>query len=149
MSLEKFSKDNNLKQQETSSDEINNLFNIAKRDLNDAIAGKDTLSEDWQFGILYNSALKLCTILLRAQGLRASSIGHHRITVEAVPHILGPDKNRYAKYLDSCRVKRNKVEYDMVGLVSDGDVEELLEFTQNFLKEVSEWAKLKRPDLIK
>ena len=53
-----------LKSEPTSRQEISNLMAIVERDLGDA---EGTISPDWRFGIAYNAALKLCSILLRAE----------------------------------------------------------------------------------
>ena len=44
---------------------------------------------DWRFGIAYNTALKLCTILLYASGYRAERTLQHYRTIQAMPLILG------------------------------------------------------------
>ena len=44
----------------TNRKEIANLFGIVNRDL---LAAKASITADWQFGIAYDAALKLCTIL--------------------------------------------------------------------------------------
>lgn len=43
------------------------MLAIVERDLVDA---EGEISADWRFGIAYNAALKLCTILLDASGYR-------------------------------------------------------------------------------
>lgn len=48
----------------SSPEEIHDLWQIVGRDLKDAVSGG--ISADWQYGIAYNAALKLCTILLHA-----------------------------------------------------------------------------------
>ncbi len=50
-----------MRPHKTLRQQITDLFSIVDRDLEDAVQG---LSVDWQFGIAYNAALKLCTILL-------------------------------------------------------------------------------------
>ncbi|MEW6160658.1 MAG: hypothetical protein AB1813_24775 [Verrucomicrobiota bacterium] len=55
-----------LRPHKTSPQEIQDLLAIVKRDLADATASE--LSADWQFGIAYNAARKLCTILMHASG---------------------------------------------------------------------------------
>lgn len=81
-----------LKPHKTSRQEIGKLLAIARRDLADAC--QDALSEDWQFGIAYNAALKLCTILLYAEGYRpAHDLAHYR-TLQALPVILSLDARR-------------------------------------------------------
>ena len=149
MSLKDYLNDKKIKKQDTSSIEISDLFDIAKRDLNDMSSGKNHISLDWQFGILYNSVLKLCTILLRAEGYRAGSMAHHKITIECLPFVMGSEKEKYSRYLNDCRIKRNKVEYDKAGLVSEDDVQELSEFTKDFYSEVEKWMYTNHPNLIK
>jgi len=68
MSLKQWADNGWLKPHKTSRREIGSLLAIARRDLADARA--DTISDDWRFGIAYNAALKLCTVLLRAEGYR-------------------------------------------------------------------------------
>jgi len=67
MSLRQWESNGWLKTEPTSQQEIRNLLAIAERDLKDATG---SISPDWQFGIAYNAAFKLCAALLRAQGYR-------------------------------------------------------------------------------
>lgn len=144
MTLKQWESNGWLKAEPTSNDEIANLLAIVKRDLQDATG---SISPDWQFGIAYNAALKLCTVLLRAEGYRpAHGLQHYR-TVMAMPLILGASKKADAEYLDACRNKRNIVEYDYVGGASEDEATELLEFSQELKKEVEAWLKEKHPDL--
>lgn len=84
----------------SSPAEIANLLAIVDRDLADA-GGK--ISPDWRFGIAYNAALKLCTILLYAEGYRATRTLQHYRTILALPLILGPEHRADTDYLDACR----------------------------------------------
>lgn len=68
MSLQTWQSNGWLRPYRTSPAQIAELFAIADRDLEDART--ERLSNDWQFGIAYNAALKLCTILLYAEGFR-------------------------------------------------------------------------------
>ena len=145
MTLKQWESNGWLKAEAASQNEIANLVSITERDLKDA---SGSISPDWQFGIAYNAALKLCTILLRAEGYRpAHGLQHYR-TIMAMPLILGKSRKENAEYLDSCRNKRNTVEYDYVGGASEHDAEELLKFTKEFKREVLEWLKKKHPDLL-
>ena len=69
MSLKQWSDNGWLKQHRTSEKEIRNLLGIVDRDVRTA---ESDISADWRFGIAYNAALKLCTILLYAEGYRPS-----------------------------------------------------------------------------
>jgi hypothetical protein len=118
MSLKKWADNGWLKPHRTSRKEISSLLNIVKRDLNDA---QRDISPDWRFGIAYNAALKLCRILLSAEGYRPPHELQHYRTLAALPEILGEAKKADAEYLDDCRKKRNIVEYDEAGGASESD----------------------------
>lgn len=60
MSLEDLANNGWLQRHESSRQEIADLLAIVDRDLADA---GGNISPDWHFGIAYNGALKLCTIL--------------------------------------------------------------------------------------
>lgn len=74
MSLKQWADNGWLRRHESSPQEVQDLLAIVKRDLTDAAT--EDLSPDWQFGIAYNAALKLCTILLHASGFRPEKISH-------------------------------------------------------------------------
>ena len=82
MSLQQWHKNGWLRPYETSRKQIADLFDIVERDLADA--GTARLSSDWQFGIVYNAALKLCTILLYAEGFRPDRGLAHFRTLQAL-----------------------------------------------------------------
>ena len=63
MSLKQWQNSGWLRPHTTSRQEIANLLGIVIRDMEDA---RREISSDWRFGIAYNAALKLCTILLNA-----------------------------------------------------------------------------------
>ena len=134
-----------LKKHETGKQEIANLFQIVDRDLKDAQA--KNISQDWRFGIAYNAALKLCTILLAAEGYRPERTLQHYRAIFAMPEILGKETIEDAQYLDTCRKKRNIAEYDQIGIVSETEAEELLKFAKILRKKVLEWLKAKHPEL--
>ena len=145
MTLQQWLSNGWLKANPTSRDEIANLLAIVDRDMKDATG---SVSPDWQFGIAYNAALKLCTILLRAEGYRAAKGLQHYRTIMALPLILGQSKSDDANYLDGCRNKRNKVEYDYVGGATEEDAKELLAFTKELRQEVLVWLAEHHTDLI-
>ncbi len=146
MSLENWLKNGWLKPHQTSKQEINNLFNIVKRDLEDA--QRQDVSADWRFGIAYNAALKLCTILMYLEGYRPEkNLAHYR-TIQALPLILGAEKDDDAIYLDSCRSKRNIIEYDYAGSTTDANVNELIEFVKELHIDVTEWVRDNYADYI-
>ena len=137
MSIDNFINSGVLVKQDSSKDEITDLLKIVERDLEDS--SQTEISDDWQFGIAYNAALKLANVLVRASGYRVKGQGHHMNTFAMIPFILGVHKKDDSNYLDACRRKRNIVEYDSVGGATAEDVKELREFVLEFQKEVLAW----------
>ena len=147
MTLKQWANNGWLKPHTTSAEETGNLLAIARRDMQDA--QKQAISDDWRFGIAYNAALKLCTVLLYAEGYRADkNLAHYR-TLHSLPLILGEKRKDDAEYLDTCRTKRNAVEYDCVGGVTGSEADELIDFVRDLEKDVLAWLKSKRPELLK
>lgn len=145
MSLKDWAKNGWLRPHQTSAQEIVGLLSIVDRDLEDA---QGEISADWQFGIAYNAALKLCTILLHASGFRPEKTLQHFRTLAALPLILGDERKQDAAYLETCRVKRNTVEYDMAGAATENDATELLAFAKQLRKDVLAWLKQNHPHLM-
>jgi len=144
MSLEQWAKNGWLRSHKTSRREIADLLAIVDRDLKDA---EGDISADWKFGIAYNAALKLCTILLHSSGYRPEkSLAHYR-TLQALPLILGGARKDDANYLDACRSKRNTAEYDCAGVATEDDAKELVEFVKELRTEVIAWLKKKHSEL--
>jgi hypothetical protein len=145
MSLQDWANSGWLRSHKTSKQEVQQLMAIVDRDLKDA--RQKGLSADWRFGIAYNAALKLCTILLYVEGFRPEKTLAHYRTLQALPLILGPERDDDADYLDTCRTKRNTVEYDYVGGATNSDADELIAYVMKLKIEVLCWLKQNHPDL--
>lgn len=144
MSLSDWHKAGWLRPHQTSKRQIADLFAIVDRDLEDSARG---LSPDWQFGIAYNAVLKLCTVLVYAEGWRPEkNLAHYR-TLQALPLILGESRRDDADYLDACRSKRNTAEYDAPGQVTAAEAKELATFARELRAEVIAWLEKKHPGL--
>jgi uncharacterized protein (UPF0332 family) len=146
MSLKQWLDNGWLRKHKTDQQEITNLFQIVDRDLKDA--KEKNISSDWRFGIAYNAALKLCTILLVVEGYRPERTLQHYRTIYAMPEIIGKEMKVDAQYLDACRKKRNIAEYDQIGTVSETEAEELLKFAKMLRKKVINWLKTNHPQLL-
>lgn len=144
MTLKQWAANGWLKPHQTSREEVGNLLAIVERDLADA---ERDISPDWRFGIAYNAALKLCTVLLGSSGYRASHGLHHYRTIGALPLILGEHRKADSEYLDACRMKRNRAEYDYAGAVSQQEADELVQFAKELKAEVESWLESEHPDL--
>jgi hypothetical protein len=145
MTLKQWADNGWLESHVTSVEEIANLLAIVDRDLADA-GGE--ISPDWRFGIAYNAALKLCMILLYANGYRAARMLQHYRTIQALPLILGPQHQADTVYLDACRKKRNIVEYDYVGGATNDEASELVAYVLELREKVLGWLKEYHPHLL-
>ena len=145
MSLESWFDNAWIEEHKTSKQEITNLLNIVDRDLQDV---KQNISSDSKFGLAYNAALTLCTVLLYAEGYKATRTQHHYRTIQSLPQILGESKNSDAEYLDTCRSKRNILDYNYAGGVTAQDADELIDFVKSFKQEVIVWLHQNHPEYL-
>ena len=146
MSLQDWKNNGWLKPHCTSAEEIANLFAIAQRDLSNA--ANQGLSADWKFGIAYNAALKLCTIVLYAEGYcPENSLAHYR-TIMSLKEVDCQNWKDYATYLNACRIKRNTMEYDKADVIPEEDAIHLLRFTTSFSVEVKDFITKKHPEVL-
>lgn len=145
MSLRDWAESGWLRPHTTSRQEVAGLLGIVKRDLADA---GQSISADWRFGIAYNAALRLCTILLHAEGYRPERALQHYRTIQALGLILGPDKKADVEYLEVCRKKRNIIEYDSPGSVSEADAAELVKFVVDLRTSVLRWLRENHRELL-
>ncbi len=74
------------------------------------------------------------------------NLAHHR-TLQSLPLILGKDRTEDANYLETCRTKRNTVEYDYAGGATGDDADELIDFAEQLEKDVIEWLRSNHPSL--
>lgn len=112
---------------------LRDLKRLIERDLADCQI--EELSDDRRFATAYGAALNLASFIIRKQGHRVSGkVGHHKITFDVAGEILGPESSEYIDYFDLCRRKRNKVDYDFADVVSETEVEEMIEVVKRFKK---------------
>jgi len=131
----------------TSRNEIAALRAVVERDLQDAAL--KALSADRRFATAYNAALQLSQITIHCAGYRVKiGGGHHQKTFEAVRVAIDtPEVQDLADYFDLCRRKRNDIDYDAAGIVSDTDADELLSKAKEFQALVEDWIKNNHPQL--
>ncbi|HAQ61717.1 TPA: hypothetical protein DCR49_06940 [Candidatus Delongbacteria bacterium] len=144
MTLKNWAENGWLKEHQTSRQEISQLLEIVERDLKDS--KNEDLSSDWKFGIAYNAALKLCTVLLYCEGYKPDRTAAHYRSIQSLPLIMGEEKKDDATYLNSCRAKRNMVEYDSTGGATYREAEELISFVEDLKEDLISWLKNNHPE---
>ena len=136
-----------LRRHRTSRREVADLLAVAERDLGDAHV--TALSLDRRFATAYSAALQLATIVLAVSGFRATAQrGHHVVTWQALPELMGVGIGDTAVYFDSCRTLRNRSDYDRVGVVSEAEVDEVLREASAFRDQVVGWLVREHPRLV-
>ncbi len=121
----------------TSKKELDDLRAIVERDLQDA--DLEELSDDRRFATAYNAALQTSKMVIACAGFRVAGRGHHQATFEAIELAIGPPAATYSAFLDMCRRKRNMVDYDMSGVATEAEVEQLINETKAFLALAETW----------
>jgi hypothetical protein len=132
----------------TSKKELDNMRALIARDLADAaIAG---LSADRRFATAYNAALQAANMAIACAGYRiVSKVGHHRVSFESVKLVLGKPADRYADYFETCRRKRNTIDYTFSNVATETEAKELLAQAFQFCGEVEDWIAKYHPSLKK
>jgi len=90
--------------------------------------------------------MALATIPLACAGYQAHGVGHHQVTFQAMPLVMGKVTAELATYLESCRTKRNVSTYDRGGGISDTEVAELVAEAKMLMKNVQAWLKKCHPE---
>src|SRR4051812_27591780 len=117
MSLDQWFKNAWLIRHQSSEQEIQNLFEVARRDLRDAsIKG---LSTDARLSLGYNAGLQVAAAALYAAGYRpAKGQGIHVRVIQSIAFTIGADAETVQEF-ERFAVKRHRGHYDMAGAASD------------------------------
>jgi hypothetical protein len=115
----------------TSKEELDNIRSLIVRDLADAAL--PGLSADRQFATAYNAALQAGKMVIACSGYRvAAPAGHHAITFEAAQLALGSEAAFLIDYLDTCRRKRNLIDYNNSSVATETEANELRKKAHQF-----------------
>ena len=128
-----------IKRHTTSGQEISDLREVVERDLKDAHV--EMISADRRFATAYNAVLQLAKMVIACSGYRVTGQGHHQTTFDALELAMGPKIGKMVAYFDTCRRKRNQVDYDFALVASDAEVEELLASATEFRDLVESWIR--------
>lgn len=130
----------------TSKEELNDVRALVARDLADAtVAG---LSADRRFATAYNAALLAANMAIACAGYRVTAkTGHHKISFDSVKLALGAGADKYADYFETCRRKRNVIDYTRSHVATDTEAKEIVEKATEFYEVVERWIGSKFPNL--
>lgn len=119
---------------------------LVARDLADAqVPG---LSADRRFATAYNAALQTANMAVACAGYRVTAkTGHHKVTVEAITLAVGAGVTAYADYFETCRRKRNVIDYTRSHVATDSEADEIVKKAREFYELVEGWIRSKFPAL--
>ncbi len=145
MSLKDWLNEGRIKSHTTSKKEIEQLLAVFDRDMADAQA--DNLSTDRRFATAYNAALMTARVALAAGGYRTSGSGNHYWTIQSLTFTLKPPSETIRKF-NKFRQKRNISDYEMIGVVSDQELEEMMALAHELREMVTVWLRKDHPELL-
>ena len=135
-----------VKTHQTSKQELDNLRALIARDLADAAITE--LSADRRFATAYNAALQTGTLAIACSGYGVSArSGHHKVTFEAAAVAVGKEASALSDYFDTCRRKRNIIDYMTSSVATDTEADELLGKVREFHQLVETWITAIYPTL--
>ena len=136
-----------LKREPSSTNEIKSLLGIVQRSLDDSKVA--AISDDLRFVAAFTAALTVATVALRASGYRtAAQVGHHLKTIESLDFTLNADP-KVIQTLKTFNNKRSRSVYDMAGVVSDQEVNDISKLATELYKQVKSWLEKSHPELLK
>lgn len=129
-----------------SKKELDDIRALVARDLADAkVAG---LSADRRFATAYNAALLAANMAIACAGYRVTAkTGHHKISFDSIELALGTGADKYADYFDTCRRKRNMIDYTRSHVATDTEAKEIVEKATEFYELVETWIDSRFPNL--
>lgn len=132
----------------TSKKELDNMRALIARDLADAsLTG---LSADRRFATAYNAALQAANMAIACAGYRiVSKVGHHRVSLESTKLVLGKAAHKYADYFETCRRKRNTIDYTFSNVATETEAKEIMVQAAEFYNQVEDWITKNHPSLRK
>ena len=132
-----------VKEHTTSLREVDDLRAVVKRNLMDAAL--PGISADGKYSHAYDAVLLLSKIAIACSGYQTKGTGAHATTFLAMNLACGSIAQKYADYFDQCRRKRNKLSYDMAGIITEKEAEELLSKAHEFSQFIESWIKENYP----
>ena len=147
MTWQRLSNAKHVQTHATTKRELDDLLAVIDRDLQDA--GVPGLSADRSFATSYNAALQTAKMAIACAGYRViAKKGHHQVSFEGAELAVGPSTSKLAAYFETCRRKRNTLDYDVANVVSDTEAVELLQKAQEFRQEVETWIAKNHPQFV-
>ena len=130
--------DRDVQRHRASKNELDAMRALIARDLADAAIV--ALSADRRFATAYNAALQAANMAIGCAGYRVTSkTGHHKIAFESMRLALGAAAGNHADYFETCRRKRNVIDYTHSHVATETEAKEILKKAAEFYDLIEAW----------
>ena len=131
MTLENWFKASKLIKHKTNKKELDAIFSVIDRCFKDA--GLTGLSSDQKYISSYQAAFEAALALIYCYGYRPVKVGHHYIVWQCMKDLLGKSTHKTILLFEDAAKKRNKLNYDIAGLASQKEADEIYEEAKQFV----------------
>ena len=145
MRFERLVNEGRIQPHSTNPQEVRGMVRAARRDLRDAAVR--SVSADRRFAVAYQVALGAARIVMFAEGYRPTGEGQHAAAFDFLAQMADAKLSAPAGYFDRCRVRRHRIDYDQVNVVSETEADQLLSEATGFLDAVLAWLRRSHPAL--
>lgn len=139
MALENWFKIDKLVKHKTSKEEIAAIYGVIDRCFKDAAL--KGLSSDQKYILSYQAALEAGMALIYCHGYKPIKAGHHYITWQCLKDLFGEKSRKTILLFEDAAKKRSKLSYDIAGLASQKEADEMYRESHDFVNLVKEEIK--------
>jgi uncharacterized protein (UPF0332 family) len=122
---------------QSSKEEVEEILNVARRDLAESKEAFIHLSGDWAFNIAYSAMLQAARALMLMRGFRSKGAGSHFSVIEFIKSEYGtqipaPSLDAF----DKGRRKRNRATYEHTGTITASEAQNMVIRADEFVEAI-------------
>ena len=136
MPLENWHSVGKLHRHETNKEELKAIYGVISRCLKDA--SLKGLSADQKYILSYQAVFEAALALVYCHGYRPVKAGHHYIVWQCIKEIFDKKEQDAIIIFEKAAKKRNKLSYDMAGLASEREADEIYKEARSFIDLIKE-----------
>lgn len=139
MALENWFQAGKLVKHEATKEELTAIWGVIERNFQDA--GIRGLSSDQKYILSYQSAFEAALAFVKCCGYKPIKSGHHYIVWQCMKDVLGDKARKLILLFENAAKKRNKLSYDIAGLASQKEADEMFQESRDFVALIKEETK--------
>lgn len=131
MVLENWFEQGKLLKHNATKEELSDILGVVERNFQDAIV--KGLSSDQKYILSYQAAFEVSLAFIKCNGFRPIKAGHHYIVWQCMKDVLGEKVRKSIILFEDAAKKRNKLSYDIAGIASQKEADEMYQESRNFV----------------